>query len=157
MKILRRKLRRDLRRQRAQFLAIAVTIFLGVTLFGASYDAYRNLEASYEQAFVELRFANLTTTGGDTKAIAAAARKADGVAHLATRVQADIPFQVDDIKLTGRIVGMPTVEQPRCRRPSYDLRRPTELRLLTGRRLSKRPHHCGSVGLPRSRAVSYSS
>ncbi len=116
MKILRRKLRRDLRRQRAQFLAIAVTIFLGVTLFGASYDAYRNLEASYEQAFVELRFANLTTTGGDTKAIAAAARKADGVAHLATRVQADIPFQVDDIKLTGRIVGMPTVEQPSVNR-----------------------------------------
>ena len=35
MRVLRVKLRRDLRRQRAQFLAIAMTIFLGVALFGA--------------------------------------------------------------------------------------------------------------------------
>ena len=39
---MRIKLRRDLRRQWGQFAAIVVTIFLGVTLFGASYDAYRN-------------------------------------------------------------------------------------------------------------------
>jgi putative ABC transport system permease protein len=112
MRTLRRKVWRDLRRQRAQFLAVGVTIFLGVTLFGASYDAFRNLEASYERAFVELRFADLTVTGGDSEAFAAAARRADGVASVATRVQADVPLQVGDNKLAGRVVGLPAKEQP---------------------------------------------
>ncbi len=112
MRILRLKLRRDVRRQRAQFLAIGLTIFLGVTLFGASFDAYRNLETSYERAFTEFRFANLTVTGGDTEAIATEARNADGVAKVSTRTEADLPFQVGDTKLLGRIVGLPSSGQP---------------------------------------------
>ena len=70
-KTLRTKARRDMWRQRASFLAIAVTIFLGVALFGASYDAYRNLDSSYQRSFAEYRFANLTVTGGDSGRIAA--------------------------------------------------------------------------------------
>jgi putative ABC transport system permease protein len=112
VKILRLKLRRDVRRQRGQFLAIGLTIFLGVTLFGATFDAYRNLETSYERAFTEFKFANLTITGGDTKAIAAEARAADGVARVGTRTQTDLPFQVGDTKLLGRIVGLPPGGQP---------------------------------------------
>lgn len=112
MRILRLKLRRDMRRQRAQFLAIAMTIFLGVTLFGASYDAYRNLDSSYQQAFTEFKFANLTITGGDTRRIAADARAADGVAAVEARTQADLPFRVRDTKLLGRVVGLPADDQP---------------------------------------------
>ena len=41
------KRRRDMRRQRWQFLAVFVTITLGVMLFAASYDAFLNLESSY--------------------------------------------------------------------------------------------------------------
>ncbi len=112
MRILRLKLRRDMRRQRSQFLAIGVTVFLGVVLFGASYDAYRNLDASYQRAFTEYRFANLTITGGDTKKIAAEARAADGVAAVQARTQADLPFQMGDTKLLGRVVGLPAGGQP---------------------------------------------
>ena len=112
MRILRLKLRRDMRRQRGQFLAIGLTIFLGVALFGASYDAYRNLDASYQQAFTEFKFANLTITGGDTKKIAADARAADGVAAVEARTQADLPFQVGNTKLLGRVVGLPASGQP---------------------------------------------
>jgi putative ABC transport system permease protein len=112
MRILRLKLRRDMRRQRGQFLAIGLTLFLGVTLFGASFDAYRNLETSYERAFTEFRFANLTITGGDTAAIVAEARSADGVSRVQARTQADLPFQVGDKKLLGRIVGLPPGSQP---------------------------------------------
>jgi len=112
MRILRLKLRRDMRRQRGQFLAIGLTLFLGVTLFGASFDAYRNLETSYERAFTEFRFANLTITGGDTAAIVAEARSVDGVSRVQTRTQADLPFQVGDKKLLGRIVGLPPGSQP---------------------------------------------
>ncbi len=112
MRILRRKLRRDARRQRGQFIAIAITIFLGVALFGSSYDAYRNLKSSYDKAFTQFRFADLTITGGDAKAIASAARSTDGVAQVSERVQADLPFRIGDTKLTGRIVGLPAGHQP---------------------------------------------
>ncbi len=109
-----------MRRQRGQFVAIGVTIFLGVVLFGASYDAYRNLESSYKEAFAELRFANLTITGGDTKSIAGTARRAGGVDHVSTRIQADLPLQAGRTKLLGRIVGMPANAQPSVNRVSIE-------------------------------------
>ena len=62
---LNRKLVRDMRRHRAQFVAVAITIFLGVAVFAASYDSFQNLEASYSQTFVDYRFANLTVRGGE--------------------------------------------------------------------------------------------
>ncbi len=112
MSVLRIKLRRDLRRQWGQFGAIALTIFLGVTLFGASYDAFRNLDASYRQAYEDFRLANLTVTGGRTGRIAAEARSSSGVEAVTSRVQADVPLQVGATKLLGRAVGMPTDGQP---------------------------------------------
>jgi putative ABC transport system permease protein len=109
---MRTKLRRDLRRQWGQFGAIALTIFLGVTLFGASYDAFRNLDASYRQAYEDFRLANLTVTGGRTGRIAGEARASNGVESVTSRVQADVPLQVGATKLLGRVVGMPADGQP---------------------------------------------
>jgi putative ABC transport system permease protein len=71
---LRTKLRRDLRRRRSQFAAIALTLFLGIALFGASYDAFLNLQASYAAMYGDTRFADLTITGGPLDRIAADAR-----------------------------------------------------------------------------------
>jgi len=111
-KALRTKARRDIRRQRASFLAIAVTIFLGVTLFGASYDAYQNLDASYKRAFTEYRFANLTVTGGRTGELARRARATAGVEAVQARTQADLPLRVGRDKFLGRVVGFPAARQP---------------------------------------------
>jgi putative ABC transport system permease protein len=66
------KLWRDLRRRRAQFAALAVTLFLGIALFATSYDAFLNLQASYQELYARTHFADLTVTGGDL-AVAAAA------------------------------------------------------------------------------------
>lgn len=113
MRTLRTKLRRDLAARRWQFGAVAATIFLGVTLYAASYDAFRNLQASYNVTYDELAFADLTVTGGKTSAFAATAEDTAGVAAVTTRTQADIPFRVDgDHKLLGRVVGMPADRQP---------------------------------------------
>lgn len=111
--VLRTKLRRDVARQWPQFLAIVVTIMLGVALFAASYDAYRNLRASYDNLHVELRTADLWITGGDTQAIATAANDTAGVDAVTTRLQADIPLRVNgQDKLRGRVVGVPADRQP---------------------------------------------
>jgi putative ABC transport system permease protein len=112
MRILRRKLRRDLGRRRWQFAAVGITIVLGVMLFAASYDAFLNLTASYQRTYDDLAFADLTVAGGDQGRIAAAMAD-DDVAEVVRRTQADIPFQVDeDSRLLGRVVGMPADGQP---------------------------------------------
>jgi putative ABC transport system permease protein len=110
--VLRIKLRRDLLRRKAQVGAVMVTIALGVMLFGASFDAYRNLEASYRRTYDRLALADLTITGGDSRAIAERASTTSGVTAVATRSQADLPVRVRDQGLFGRVVGMPTSGPP---------------------------------------------
>jgi len=121
VRTLRRKARRDLRRQVGSFAAIALTIFLGVTLFGASYDAYRNLDASYGQAFLDYRFANLTVTGGESERIAAEAKRTAGVEAVQARVQADVPLHVGRDKFLGRVVGLPVGHQPAVNRVEVEV------------------------------------
>jgi putative ABC transport system permease protein len=107
---LRTKLWRDLRRRRAQFTALAITLFLGIALFVTSYDAFLNLQASYRELYARTHFADLTVTGGDLAAVAAAARSAG--ASVATRSVADIPLRFGEDVLLGRVVGMPARAQP---------------------------------------------
>jgi putative ABC transport system permease protein len=110
VRTLRVKRRRDLTRQKAQFGAVIVTLFLGVALYGATSDAYRNLDASYKQLYDELRFADLTVTGGPVQELARQARA--GGALAAVRTVVDVPFRVGDAELVGRLVGMPAQRQP---------------------------------------------
>jgi len=102
---------RDFRRSRWQFIAVFVTIALGVIMFGASYDSYRNLEASYTGTYDRLNFADMTVTGAD-QGFAGTAAAIPGVSVVEERTEADIPFSVGDTILIGRIVSMPTDTQP---------------------------------------------
>ncbi len=107
---LRRKLRRDLRRRRAQFAAVAVILFLGIALFVTSYDAFLNLQASYGALYARTHFADVTVTGGDLGAVADRAREEGALAE--TRWVADVPLRLGSDALLGRVVGMPTGSQP---------------------------------------------
>jgi putative ABC transport system permease protein len=111
--VLEVKLRRDLVARRAQFVAVGVTIFLGLALFAVAYDAYLNLKASYARVFVDLHFADYTASGGRVREFAAAARATAGVAQVSTRSVADVPLRVaGSHKVLGRLVGMPAAAQP---------------------------------------------
>ena len=88
---LNRKLWRDIRRNRAQFIAIAVTVFLGVAMFVASYDSYLNLDASYQATFTDFRFANLTYVGGDVETMEVSVAEVDGVESTSVRTVAGGP------------------------------------------------------------------
>jgi putative ABC transport system permease protein len=104
---LNRKLWRDIRRHRAQFIAVAVTVFLGVTMFVASYDSYLNLDASYQATFTEYRFANVTYVGGDVEELAGLVSGVDGVESVTVRTVADQPLRIGGVKMLGRVVGVP--------------------------------------------------
>ncbi len=102
---------RDLLRQRAQVVAVSFTIMLGVMLYVGSAGAYQNLNTSYNYTYDRLSLADLTSTGGDGETIAAAALAA-GATEATARVQVDPPVLIDDTKLLGRIVGIPTDTHP---------------------------------------------
>jgi putative ABC transport system permease protein len=105
------KRKRDIRRQRAQFLAVAITIGLGVMLFASTYDAYQNLNSSYKYTYDRLAFADITVVGAGSD-FAGQAREIPNVAAVQTRRQADIPMRVDGEVFVGRLVGYPSSGQP---------------------------------------------
>jgi putative ABC transport system permease protein len=110
-RVLLTKARRDIRRQLAQFVSVAVIVALGAALFVASWDAFRNLSNSYEHTYQRLHFADLVAEGGETGQVAAAAA-GDEVAAVSTRTQVDLPMQIGDTKLLGRVVGLPADGAP---------------------------------------------
>lgn len=114
---LRIKLRRDIAGSWSLFASLVVTVLLGVGLFAASFDAYRNLAGSYAHAFAVQSFPDLFVTGGDVTAIARAAGATDGVAAVVTRTVADLPMRVADPDgatdaAVGRIVSYPASGVP---------------------------------------------
>lgn len=102
-----KKALRDLRRRRPQVAAIAVTVMLGVLLFVASYDSFRNLKASYDRTYHRTHFADLAATGGNPAAVAASVRANPDVEKVSVRTQADQPMTIASTKLLGRVVGFP--------------------------------------------------
>lgn len=111
-RILIAKTGRDLRRRLPQFVAIGLTVMIGVLLFVATSGASRNLNASYQRTYERLHFADLTATGGDSDRLAAAARSAGGVQGVTIRTSADLPLEIGGAKLVGRVVGLPPGGQP---------------------------------------------
>ncbi|MEA3501460.1 MAG: FtsX-like permease family protein [Actinomycetota bacterium] len=106
-----RKRRRDMRRQRWQFLAVGVTVVIGVTMYAATYDSYLNLTASYEQTYDRLAFADMTITGGN-ETLPDTIEAIPGVQAVTVRHTADIPITIGDDTLLGRMVGTPAAGQP---------------------------------------------
>ncbi|NOY57012.1 MAG: ABC transporter permease [Actinobacteria bacterium] len=100
-----------MRRRRRQFLAVGVTVVIGVMMFAATYDSYRNLEVSYQRTYDRLAFADMTITGGD-ESLAASLAAIPGVRAVTVRHTADLPVTIGAATLRGRFIGMPTDEQP---------------------------------------------
>lgn len=111
MKILGLKRRRDIGRQKWQFLAVLAAVVLGVALFAGTFNAYLNLGSSLEGTYDRLNMADMTVTGADPGFVDTAAAVA-GVETAIERRQADVPFQIDEYSFLGRIVGVPADEQP---------------------------------------------
>jgi len=107
-----RKALRDLARRRGQFAAVVATTFLGVALFGASFDAYRNLLVSYDTLFQRTHFADLTVTGGDLASYVERARRLGGVDAVITRTVTESYARVGDHRFIVRLVGLPPAGQP---------------------------------------------
>jgi len=111
VRYLARKRRRDLGRQKWQFLAVVATVVIGVMMFAATYDSYRNLQVSYQRTYERLAFADMTITGGDSS-LADALVAVPGVRAVTVRHTADVPITIGTATLRGRFIGMPAAGQP---------------------------------------------
>jgi len=98
-------------RQRWQFVAVGVTVVIGVMMFAATYDSYLNLTESYQQTYDRLSFADVTITGGQED-LPDTLRAIPGVQTLTVRHRADVPITIGSDTLRGRLVGMPATVQP---------------------------------------------
>ena len=111
MSILGLKRSRDIRRQKWQFIAVLVTVILGVALFAGMFNAYLNLGSSLTGSYDRLGMADMTVTDADDGFLDTVSRIA-GVDNASDRQQADVPFEIGDNSLVGRIIGMPGDTQP---------------------------------------------
>ncbi len=111
MSTLNTKRKRDFVQQRWQFTAVLVTITLGVLMFAASYDAYRNLEASYTGTYDRLALTDVTVSGANA-GVADTIATLDGVSIVEQRTQLDPPMRVGEDVFIGRVVTMPADQQP---------------------------------------------
>ncbi len=114
-----RKLFREIGRRKGQFAAIVLTALLGTALFGASFDAWRNLQASYDQVFVELGMADFTISGVPA-AQAPALAAIDGVATVDQRDVAESALRAGDRTISARLIGYPTNPPPSLDRITLD-------------------------------------
>ena len=111
MSTLSLKRRRDIGRQKWQFVAVVVTVTLGVAMFAGTFNAYLNLGSSMERTYERLAMADMTVTDAD-EGLAETLSSISGVADVIERNQWDIPFAIGEYTFLGRVVGIPADEQP---------------------------------------------
>ncbi|MCV7006878.1 FtsX-like permease family protein [Mycobacterium gordonae] len=109
---LRRKIRRDVQRARWRFGAIAVIMAIGVAVFVAATDSYRNLKGSFERSYSSQRLPDAVVSGPGAAGLRTAVGAMAGSPLVEIRHQADVGIRVNGHALYGRAIGVPDSGQP---------------------------------------------
>ncbi len=109
MKLLRKKLFREIRESKFRFLAISSVVAIGIILFIASYMSFLNLSGSYQHTYDKLHFEDLLV-----RVNRAPSRMADRLAALPNvkeitpRVNNPLGMELaDGTHITGQILSIP--------------------------------------------------
>lgn len=111
-RILLRKVRRDLWRQRPQFLAAAVVMGIGVAVFVGATDAYANLKQSFARVYATQLLPDVVISGPGVFGLNEAARTLPGHPSVELRQQSDVSIRINGRTLFGRALGVPVATQP---------------------------------------------
>ncbi|MCB1246790.1 MAG: cell division protein FtsX, partial [Acidimicrobiia bacterium] len=119
MKALAHKRRRDIGQQKWQFIAVVITVAMGVAMFAGTFNAYLNLGTSLEESYDRLHMADMVVTGAESGFVDSVQSVA-GVSNAIERRQADVPFTIGDDNLLGRVIGFPGDGQPAINQVDVD-------------------------------------
>jgi len=109
MRLLRRKLVREIRQAKFRFLAVSLVVAIGIVLFTASYMSYLNLSKSYQYTYEKLDFEDLLV-----RVDRAPERVADRLAQLPNidlltpRISKPVSMELEDgTRITGQVISVP--------------------------------------------------
>ncbi|RSZ56373.1 ABC transporter permease [Massilia atriviolacea] len=127
MRILNRKLLRDLRRMWSQALTIALVVASGVGGFITSLSAVDSLELARDRFYASARFADLFAGVRNAPlALAARLREAPGVADVQTGIEQVVRIEIGGVSepLIGQLIGVDRRQPPRMNLLSVAAGRP---------------------------------
>jgi putative ABC transport system permease protein len=127
-RLLRRKLRREIRQSRGRFLAVSSVVAIGLVLFLASYMSFLNLSRSIDHTYEKLHFEDLLVRVERAPQQALARLKdLEHVEMLTPRVNMPASFELEGgSRITGQVISIPR------ERPYVNL-----LQLIDGRDLER--------------------
>jgi len=112
MRLLRRKLLRELRQAKFRFLAVSSVVTIGIILFTASYMSYLNLSRSYQRTYEQLHFEDLLVRVEKAPERAVERLLAlPNIAMLTPRVSDPLGMELaDGTRVTGQVISVPPDE-----------------------------------------------
>ncbi|MFQ5871244.1 MAG: ABC transporter permease [Candidatus Geothermarchaeales archaeon] len=116
MSKLRKKLFRDIRRSKWQFLTVAAVLVLGIGFFIGLYGGYQNLRSSIEQPYEDLNFADLWISVEAPWEALDEIRTMPGVEEAEGRIVVETSLllsETGDTSVEGRIISLPTTGRPK--------------------------------------------
>ncbi len=115
MKVLDRKLFRDLGRMKGQVITIAIVVACGIAVFVAALSTYDSLKQSQLNYYNTTRFAQVYVhLKRAPTPLVQKIREIPGVAEVEPRVVYDVTLDVTGLSapMIGRMIGVPTAGQP---------------------------------------------
>ncbi len=93
-------------------LAVVVVVAIGIAVFVAASDAYRNLKDSFATAYSTQRLPDVVLSGPNVDTVAGDAARLPGAPFVTARTQQDLGARIGDHTLLGRVVSLPDGGQP---------------------------------------------
>jgi putative ABC transport system permease protein len=113
-KILLRKTVRDLKKNRAQTIALITVVALGMLSYVAAAGAFRDLDTSYQHTYDQTHFADVTfAVAGAPESVLEEVTRLGGVAAATGRLVIDAGYQLPGGEpIRARLIGLPPDQHP---------------------------------------------
>ncbi len=110
MKLLRKKLLREILESKFRFFAISSVVAIGILLFTASYMSFLNLDASYQYTYDRLDFEELLVrVERAPERVVERLSSLPNVEMVTPRVNDPLGMELEDgTRITGQVIGVPT-------------------------------------------------
>jgi putative ABC transport system permease protein len=109
MRLLRKKLAREILQSKFRFVGVASVVAIGIILFTASYMSFLNLSSSIEYTYEKLHFEDLLVrVKRAPERVVERLRALPNVREMTPRINDPLGMELeDDTRITGQIIGVP--------------------------------------------------